>query len=197
MMNRPPVLGFVGSSGSGKTTLLEQVIGHLTDAGVRVAVVKHAKPGFDLDTDTRKDSYRLRSAGADQLLIASRDRWALMAQQADPLEEPSLAVMLRHLDPSTLDAVLVEGFKHESYPKIEVFRPSRGRPLQCWLQDPSVIAVASDVRIETAPATWLDLNDSLAVARFVALRLGLSQLPSGPTGLHSAVPNENTHNVPR
>jgi molybdopterin-guanine dinucleotide biosynthesis protein MobB len=192
MTNTPPILGFVGSSGSGKTTLLEQVIAHLADAGMRVAVVKHAKPGFDLDTNPHKDSYRLRSAGADQLLIASRDRWALMGQQADPLEEPSLAGMLRHLDASALNAILVEGFKHENYPKIEVFRPSHGRPPQCWPEDPSVIAVASDVRIETTPATWLDLNDSLSVARFVALRLGLPRLPSHPTGLPSAASNENT-----
>jgi molybdopterin-guanine dinucleotide biosynthesis protein MobB len=115
-----------------------------------------------------------------------------MGQQADPLEEPSLAGMLRHLDASALNAILVEGFKHENYPKIEVFRPSHGRPPQCWPEDPSVIAVASDVRIETTPATWLDLNDSLSVARFVALRLGLPRLPSHPTGLPSAASNENT-----
>ena len=73
----------MGSSGSGKTMLLEQVIGKLANTGVRVAVLKHAKPGFDLDQNPRKDC-RLRSAGADQVLIASRDRWALIAQQADP-----------------------------------------------------------------------------------------------------------------
>jgi molybdopterin-guanine dinucleotide biosynthesis protein B len=165
----------VGSSGSGKTTLLEQVIGYLTDAGVRVAALKYAGPGFDLDQDPSKDSYRLRSSGADQVLIASRERWALMAQQADPLGEPSLDEMIGHLDASALDAVLVEGFKHEDYPKIEVYRPSQGRPSQCWPDDPSVIAVASEVRLESAPATWLDLNDSLSVARFVARQLGLAQ----------------------
>ena len=105
-----PILGFVGPSGSGKTTLLEQVIGHLADTGIRLAVLKHAKPGFDLDQNPGKDSFRLRSAGADQVLIASRDRWALMARQADPLQEPVLGEMLRHLDASALDGVLVEGF---------------------------------------------------------------------------------------
>jgi molybdopterin-guanine dinucleotide biosynthesis protein MobB len=105
----PPVLGFVGSSGSGKTMLLEQVIGKLADTGVRVAVLKHAKPGFDLDQNPRKDSCRLRSAGADQVLIASRDRWALIAQQADPRQEPSLQTMLRHLDASALDASWSKG----------------------------------------------------------------------------------------
>lgn len=170
-----PVLGFVGSSGSGKTTLLEQVVGALTEAGVRLAVVKHAKPGFDIDRNPTKDSYRLRAAGADQLLVASRDRWVLMAQPADPLHEPALHEMLGHLDATLLDGVLVEGFAHERYPKIEVYRPAQGRLPQCWPHDRSVIAVASDVPLETAPAAWLDLNDAISVARFVARQLGLSE----------------------
>jgi molybdopterin-guanine dinucleotide biosynthesis protein MobB len=185
----PPVLGFVGSSGSGKTMLLEQVIGKLADTGVRVAVLKHAKPGFDLDQNPRKDSCRLRSAGADQVLIASRDRWALIAQQADPRQEPSLQTMLRHMDASALDAVLVEGFKHESYPKIEVFRPSQGRPPQCWPVDSSVIAVASDVRIETAPVCLLGSQRS-HIGRAVRPRqLALPQLPVESGALHQALPN--------
>lgn len=175
-----PILGFVGPSGSGKTTLLEQVIGHLADTGIRLAVLKHAKPGFDLDQNPGKDSFRLRSAGADQVLIASRDRWALMARQADPLQEPVLGEMLRHLDTSALDGVLVEGFKHESYPKIEVFRPSLGRRPQCWPEDPCVVAVASDVRIDTAPAAWLDLNDTRSVARFVLRQLGVPEPDGAP-----------------
>ena len=124
------VLGFVGSSGSGKTTVLEQVLGLLADRGARIAVLKHAKPGFDLDGNPKKDSHRLRAAGADQVLVASRDRWALMAQQTDPLQEPSLSEMIRRLDATVLDGVLVEGFGHEHYPKIEVYRPSHGRPPQ-------------------------------------------------------------------
>lgn len=170
-----PVLGFVGSSGSGKTTILEQVVALLTDAGVRVGVLKHAKPGFDIDRNPGKDSYRLRTAGADQVLVASRDRWALMAQQADPLVEPSLDAMLGRLEASALDAVLVEGFSHESYPKIEVYRPAHGQPPQCWPGDPSVIAVASDVPLETSPAGWLHLNDPVAVARFAARHLDLQR----------------------
>jgi len=168
-----PVLGVVGKSGSGKTTLIEHLVALLTDAAVRVAVVKHAKPGFDLDPNPRKDSHRLRSAGADQVLVAARDRWALMAQQREPLEEPSLHEMLGHLDVSGLDLVLVEGFGHERYPKIEVYRPSRGGPPQCWPHDPSVVAVASDVPLETAPAAWLDLNDPVSVGRFVLRHAGL------------------------
>ena len=92
MTSSLPVVGFVGWSGSGKTTLLEQVVGRLTDAGARLATVKHAKPGFDLDQNPSKDSWRLRSAGASQVLIASRDRWALMAQQHDPLLKSFLLI---------------------------------------------------------------------------------------------------------
>jgi len=169
-----PVVGFVGASGSGKTTLLEKVVALLADAGLRLATLKHAKPGFDVDQNPAKDSYRLRSAGATQVLIASRDRWAIMAQQDDPLREPSLRDMVGRLDASSLDGVLVEGFGHEQYPKIEVYRPSQGRTPQYWPHDRSVIAVASDVPLATQPLVWLDLADPAAAARFVAGRLGVS-----------------------
>jgi molybdopterin-guanine dinucleotide biosynthesis protein B len=139
-----------------------------------VAVLKHAGAGFELDTDPGKDSHRLRAAGAGQVLVASRDRWALLGQQADPHREPPLDEMLRRLDPSALDLVLVEGFGHERYPKIEVYRPAHGRAPQCWPADPSVVAVASDVVLETAPAAWLDLNDPALVARFIVRHVGLS-----------------------
>src|SRR5688500_3832970 len=110
----PPVLGFVGSSGSGKTMLLEPVIGKLADTGVRATATKNAKPGFDLDENPRKAGCQLRPAGPYQVLIASRDRWALIAQQTDPPQAPSLQTMLRLLDASALDAFLLEGFNHES-----------------------------------------------------------------------------------
>jgi molybdopterin-guanine dinucleotide biosynthesis adapter protein len=171
-----PVLGFVGASGSGKTTLLEQVVGLLTDAGVHLAVLKQAGPGFEIDPNPSKDSHRLRAAGADQVLVASSDRWALIGQQADPLAEPSLDEMLRRLDGSALDGVLVEGFGHEAYPKIEVYRPARGRPPLFWPHDPSVIAVASDVPLTAYPARWLDLNDVPLLTSYVAEQLGLSDL---------------------
>ena len=154
-----------------------------------MAVLKHAKAGFDIDRDPRKDSHRLRSAGSPQVLVASRDRWALMGEQADPLEEPSLAAMTALLDSRDLDAILVEGFRHERYPKIEVYRPSHGRPPQCWPDDPDVVAVASDVPLETGSVTWLDLNDPPTVLRFVAGRLGLHQLDGGPE--HPAVQEQN------
>jgi molybdopterin-guanine dinucleotide biosynthesis protein B len=176
MIQSIPVLGFVGSSGSGKTTLLEAIVATLSDRGARLAVVKHARAGFDLDPSPRKDSHRIRSAGASQVLVASRNRWALLAEQADPLAEPSLEAMCRHLDHGSLDAILVEGFRHERYPKIEVYRPSHGRPPQCWPEDPDLIAVASDVPLATGALPWLDLNQPDTAVRFVARRLGLPHL---------------------
>jgi molybdopterin-guanine dinucleotide biosynthesis adapter protein len=179
MAHSLPVLGFVGSSGSGKTTLLEGVIALLSDRGARVALLKHAKAGFDIDPDPVKDTHRVRRAGAAQVLVASRDRWALMAEQLDPLEEPSLRDTVAHLDHDSLDAVLVEGFRHERYPKIEVYRPAHGREPQCWPHDPGVIALASDVPLATGHVPWLDLNDHAAVARFAARHLGLHRLAEG------------------
>ena len=177
----PPILGLVGSSGSGKTTLLERIIPILADRGVRIAVLKHAKAGFELDADPSKDTHRVRSAGAAQVLVASRERWALLGEQDDPLAEPALGAMVARLDPAALDAVLVEGFRHERCSKIEVYRPSHGRPPQCWPGDPDVIAVASDVRLPTGDLPCLDLNDSDAMARFVADRLGLHHLRGAST----------------
>ena len=180
MTPRPPVIGIVGSSGSGKTTLIEGVVAALSDRGVRVAVLKHARAGFDLDPDPAKDSSRSRNAGAAQVLVASRDRWALMAEQVDPLAEPSLDDTLRHLDQDNLDVVLVEGFRHEHFPKIEVYRPSHGRPPQCWPEDPDIIAVASDVPLAVGDLPLLDLNDRSGITAFVARALGLDGFdPSG------------------
>jgi molybdopterin-guanine dinucleotide biosynthesis protein B len=98
-----------------------------------------------------------------------------MAQQDDPLQEPPLDAMLRRLDADVLDAVLVEGFSHERYPKIEVYRPAHGRLPQCWPHDPAVVAVASDVPVATEPLPRLDINDPAAVARFAARQLGLPE----------------------
>lgn len=190
MAHSVPLLGFVGASGSGKTTLLEGIVSRLSDRGVRLAVLKHARAGFDIDQNPGKDSHRLRAAGAGQVLVASRDRWALMADQADPLEEPSLVAMIDHLDSEALDAILVEGFRHERYPKIEVYRPGRGRPPQCWPDDPDVIAVASDVSLPSA-LPFLDINDVDEVTRFVVRHLGLERVEEECCG--EPLPSENSH----
>jgi molybdopterin-guanine dinucleotide biosynthesis protein B len=161
-----PVLGVCAYSGTGKTTLLEGLIPLFKDRGVRLALVKHAHHSFDID-HPGKDSYRFRRAGAEQVLIGSRHRVALIKENADPDQEPRLAKLLPLIDVSGLDLVLVEGFKHEPIPKIELYRPALGRPM-IHADDPDVIAVATDAPfplVRELPV--LDLNDPNEIATFV------------------------------
>jgi molybdopterin-guanine dinucleotide biosynthesis adapter protein len=167
-----PVVGFVGASGSGKTTLIVQVLPALLAEGLRVAVLKHAHCGFDMDRPG-KDSYRVREAGASEVLIASRSRWAHLGELKGDLDEPPFRELLDRFDPERMDVVLVEGFARECYPKIEVYRPGLGEPPRCWPGDPSVIAVATDAPLAVArPVRRLDLNAPPAVAGFLLAHLG-------------------------
>jgi molybdopterin-guanine dinucleotide biosynthesis adapter protein len=164
---RVPVVCLVGSSGSGKTTLLERVLPVLSASGRRVAVIKQAGAGFDLE-ETGKDSERVRNAGAAQVLVASRERWALIVERADRLDDPSLDQLVARFDPVEVDLILVEGFAHDTYPKIEVYRPAHGRAAVAWPADPSVVAVASDEPLElSSNLASLDLNQPEAVAAFI------------------------------
>lgn len=137
-----PVLGFAAYSGTGKTTLLESLLPKLTDLGLRVGVFKHAHHDFDVDKPG-KDSYRLRKAGANQMLIASRNRHVLMTET--PEQEANFFALLDHFDTTSLDLILVEGCKNLSFPKIELHREEVGKP---WLHphDSNIIAIASDSR---------------------------------------------------
>ena len=171
MFNLPiPLLGFVAYSGTGKTTLLIKVIPLLKARGIRIGVIKHAHHDFDVDVPG-KDSYKLRKAGADQMLIASSQRWALMVETPDQ-GEAQLEQLLHQLDTKKLDLILVEGFKHVAYPKIECIRPSLGHELMC-LTDPSILAVASDSPISKTPLpdhlqiTQLDINSPELIAHFI------------------------------
>lgn len=169
MSNATPisVVGLVGSSGSGKTTLLERMLPVLGAAGWRVAVIKHAGPGFDLE-EPGKDSHRAREAGAAQVLVASRDRWALLVERGDRRDEPALDELVTRFDPTEIDLIIVEGFTHESHPKIEVYRPAHRRAPVAWPADASVVAVATDAPLETRPGVVrLDLNRPDSVAAFV------------------------------
>lgn len=172
----PPVVGFAAYSGTGKTTLLIRLLRIFTARSLRVGVVKHAHHTFEIDYPG-KDSYELRHAGASQVLVGSRQRWALMAEMPEPLDS-ALAYHLEHLDRATLDLVLVEGFKPESIPKIELHRPSLGNPL-IYPDDPDVIAVATDALLaDTPPLPVLDLNDAEGIAAFIIDRFR----PTGQTG---------------
>ncbi len=162
---QPVVLGFAAWSGTGKTTLLKQLIPALKARGLRLGVIKHAHHTFDVDTPG-KDSYELRKAGADYMLIGSRARWALMVER-DSGTEPRLDELLAHLAGTDLDLILVEGFKHEQFAKIEVHRPALQRPL-LFPDDDSIIAIASDTALATAPGIpQLDLNRLQDIVEFV------------------------------
>lgn len=158
-----PILGFAAWSGTGKTTLLEAMLPKLVEHGLRVAVIKHAHHNFDIDKEG-KDSYRLRKAGAAQMLISSRYRRAMVTETPD--EEASLSQLIAQLDLNALDLILIEGFKKLSFPKIELHREEIGKP---WLfpEDKNIIAIASDVPAET-DLPQLDINDLSKLTQFVA-----------------------------
>lgn len=165
------VIGFVGSSGSGKTTVIEQLVPLLSQRGVRIGVMKHAHHGFDMDRPG-KDSYRARAAGAAQVLVASHERWVLMGEVPLPTVEPNFQAMLSKFDPEQVHLVLAEGFSSEAFPKIEVYRPNHGKPPRCWPHDSSLIALATDVPVDTgATVIRLDLNRIDQIAEFVLARL--------------------------
>ena len=155
------VFGFAGWSGSGKTTLIERLIPELLAGGLRVSLIKHAHHDFDID-QPGKDSWRHRQAGASEVLISSGKRWALM-HELRGVEEPSLEAHLARL--SACDLVLVEGFKREAIPKLEIHRPSVGKPL-LYPEDPHIVAVASDSALNTHLPCF-DLNDVAGIANFI------------------------------
>lgn len=168
-----PLVGFAAFSGTGKTTMLTQLLPLLKARGLRIAVVKHAHHAFDMD-EPGKDSYRLRKAGADAMLVASRKRCALIQECRDARDEPSLSEALAMLDPNRLDLVLVEGFKREPIPKIELHRAGLGKPLM-FPQDDNIIAIACDQEgLAQTPdgIPCLSINDPGQVADFLADHIG-------------------------
>ncbi len=159
-----PVLGFAAFSGTGKTSLLVQLIPLLQQRGARVAMIKHAHHDFDIDTPG-KDSYELRRAGAGQVLIASDRRCALITEYSTP-REPELRELVNALDLDVVDLVLVEGFRHVPFAKIELHRPSLGHPLLCR-EDRAILAVASDAPVDCAGLPRLDINQAPDIAEFI------------------------------
>ncbi|ELB2752964.1 bifunctional molybdopterin-guanine dinucleotide biosynthesis adaptor protein MobB/molybdopterin molybdotransferase MoeA [Vibrio alginolyticus] len=158
-----PILGFAAYSGTGKTTLLEALLPKLTEAGLRIGMLKHAHHNFDVDKPG-KDSYRLRKAGASQMLIASRNRYALMTET--PEAEAKFEYLLTRFDEDKLDVVLVEGCKNIAFPKIELHREEVGKP---WLypHDDNIIAIASDSAELDSELPQMNINDLDAIAQFV------------------------------
>ena len=162
------IFGFAGYSGSGKTTLIEQLIPLFTARGIKVSLIKHAHHTFDVDTPG-KDSYRHRHAGCTEVLVTSSRRWVLM-HELRGAAEPDLNEQLMHLAPC--DIVLVEGFKHERIPKIEVYRATVGEPL-LHPHDANIVAIASDASLNTA-LPQLDLNQPPQIAAFMLKHLGFA-----------------------
>ncbi|MGR3804338.1 molybdopterin-guanine dinucleotide biosynthesis protein B [Marinibacterium profundimaris] len=161
------IYGVVGWKNAGKTGLMERLVTEITGRGITVSTVKHAHHTFDVD-HPGKDSHRHRTAGASEVLLASRNRVAVMQELRDG-PEPPLAELLQRLQP--VDLVLVEGYKRDAHPKVEAHRAVTGNPLIAP-EDPTVRAVASDVPL-TLDRPVFDLNDTAAIADFILAEVGL------------------------
>jgi molybdopterin-guanine dinucleotide biosynthesis adapter protein len=156
------VLGIAGWSGSGKTTLLTRLIPVLVSRNQRVTTLKHAHHSFDVD-QPGKDSYEHRQAGAAEVIVSSARRWVQM-HEIGAGAELTLAELLTRVSPC--DLVLVEGFKSEPFPKIEIYRPSLGKP-PLYAQDKAIVAVASDQALPGTDIPYVSLNDVRVVADLV------------------------------
>ena len=156
------LIGLSGWSGSGKTTLLTALIPVLIGRGHSVSTIKHAHHEFDVDTPG-KDSYVHRQAGAREAMISSQRRWALM-RELRGAPEPDLRELLSHL--SEVDLVLIEGFKLQAHPKIEIHRSVVGKPL-LHPHDDRIVAIASDTPLPEASVPWLSLGDVGGIADII------------------------------
>jgi molybdopterin-guanine dinucleotide biosynthesis adapter protein len=146
------VIGLAGWSGAGKTTLLTRVIPHLLQEGLSVSVIKHAHHDFDVDVPG-KDSWRHRHAGAEEVMVSSGKRWALM-HELRGAPEPRLPQLLAKM--ARVDLVVVEGYKSDPHHKIEVHRAANGKPL-LFPDDAAIVGIATDAAVETAlPTAHLD-----------------------------------------
>ena len=164
------IFGFAGWSGSGKTTLIERLIPLFVERGLKVSLIKHAHHTFEVD-EPGKDSYRHRHAGCTEVLVSSSRRWALV-HELRGAREPGLDELLERVSPC--DLLLVEGFKREKLPKLEVYRAAVGEPL-LHTGDKSIVAIATDQRLDTK-LPQLDLNDPTAIAGFILKHVGLAQV---------------------
>lgn len=161
------VFGIVGRSGSGKTTLIEAMLPLLGARGIKVSVVKHSHHDFQMEPPG-KDSARFRQAGAQEVMVASPFRYAIV-HELRGAPQPSLAEQLARLAPA--DLVLVEGFKQADIPRLEVYRPALGKP-PLHAEDAGFLAVVTDAALEI-DLPCLPLDDPGAVAAFITRTLGL------------------------
>ena len=164
LMFKKPVLGFAAYSGTGKTSLLVKLLPLMKLQGLRVAMIKQTHHDFEIDKPG-KDSFELRKAGADQVMLSSERRCAVITEYAEQ-RVPDLPALIDQLDLDNIDLVMVEGFKHLPFAKIELHRPALGKEL-IFPGDPSVIAVASDCGLETGDLPLLNINEPEEVAGFI------------------------------
>jgi len=160
------IYGVTGWKNAGKTGLMERLVAEITHRGLSVSTIKHAHHSFDVD-HPGKDSHRHRIAGAHEVLLASKNRIALMQELRDH-DEPDLAHLLARLSP--VDLVLIEGYKRDRHPKVEAHRAVTGQPLIAP-NDETIRAVASDVPL-TLDRPVFDLNDTTALADFILREVG-------------------------
>ncbi|MBS1301034.1 molybdopterin-guanine dinucleotide biosynthesis protein B [Loktanella sp. SALINAS62] len=160
--------GVTGWKNAGKTGLMERLVMELVRRGLTVSTIKHAHHSVDVD-QPGKDSHRHRQAGADQVLLASANRWALMTELRGA-PEPPLSDLLARLDP--VDLVLVEGYKRDTHPKVEAFRAATGNPLIA-ADDPTIRLIASDTPLQTDRPV-VDLDDTTAIVDFILTDLGMA-----------------------
>lgn len=166
-MNR--VIGVAGFKNAGKTTLVEKLVSELTRRGHRISTVKHAHHSFDIDHEGR-DSFRHRKAGASEVAVVSRHRWAIIHEMRNE-EEPSLEDILAKLAPC--DLVIVEGYKRDTHDKIEVRNIALDHPKLAG-DDPTVIAIAANGEVKDAPVPLFDRDDVSALASFIEKHTGLT-----------------------
>jgi molybdopterin-guanine dinucleotide biosynthesis adapter protein len=171
------IFGLAGWSGSGKTMLMVRLIPALIARGVSVSTMKHAHHAFDVD-QPGKDSYEHRAAGATEVMVSSNARWALM-HELRGAPEASVEELIQHMTP--VDLLIIEGFKRHAHPKLEVHRPSVGKPLLCT-DDPHIVAVASDAPVPGLRVPLLDLNDVASIADFIISHCGLARARAASAG---------------
>ena len=163
------VIGVAGFKNAGKTTLVEKLVTELTRRGHRISTVKHAHHSFDIDHEGR-DSFRHRKAGASEVAVVSRHRWAIIHEMRDS-EEPTLADILAKLEPC--DLVIVEGYKRDSHDKIEVRNLELAHPKLAG-DDSTVVAVAANGQVSDAPVPVFDRDDVSALASFIEKHTGIA-----------------------
>jgi len=167
------IFGLAGWSGSGKTTLMTALIPEFVARGLSVSTIKHAHHAFDVD-QPGKDSWRHRQAGANEVMVVSERRWALM-HELRGAPEPGLDELVLRITP--VDLLLVEGFKHHPHPKIEVYRPSLGK-LPLHPDDRYIVAVASDEDLPGLTLPRLPLGNPAMIADFIVRHDGRTRWPS-------------------